>query len=130
MNLILRTPQKTPRGENLPGSWAERVRSASKDGSGDDSSPIVPKLELGEINVEEIEIPKEPKTPTTEDDWGDLMCQFDKSTIREPGRLATVHEKLMSPSRKKNSEIRPENVRAQIEMKQKEAAQRREDIQV
>ena len=58
------------------------------------------------------------------------MNQFDKSNIREPGRLATVHEKLMSPSRKKNSEVRPENVRAQIEMKQKEAAQRREDIQV
>lgn len=46
---------------------------------------------------------------------------------REPGRLATVHEKLMSPSRKK-PEMNSESVRLQIEIKQKEAAQRREDI--
>ena len=68
----------------------------------------------------------EANTPTNEDtetDWGEIMRSEDKGGMgyREPGRLATVHEKLMSPSRKKcSTEMNSENVRLQIEIKQKE----------
>ena len=68
-------------------------------------------------------------TPTNDEceDWGEEMNRFEEKTkYREPGRIAEVHEKLMSPSRKKNQS---EHVRLQIEMKHAEAAQRREDIQ-
>ena len=47
---------------------------------------------------------------------------------REPGRLASVHEKLMSPSRKK-SEKNSEAHRLEIEIRQSEAARRRQEIQ-
>ena len=47
---------------------------------------------------------------------------------REPGRLASVHEKLMSPSRKK-SEKNSEAHRLEIEIRQNEAARRRLEIQ-
>ena len=81
---------------------------------------------------DDIDVPDEANTPTNEDaetDWGEIMRSEDKGMTgyREPGRLATVHEKLMSPSRKK-PEMNSENVRLQIEIKQKEAAQRREDL--
>ena len=45
----------------------------------------------------------EPKvvTPTNEEcvDWGDMMINDETfiKDFREPGRLASVHEKLMSP---------------------------------
>lgn len=95
------------------------------------------RLKLGDIGNDEddMEINDDPKTPTNEDneiEWGDVMNTEEKGVLnridyREPGRLATVHEKLMSPSRKK-PEMNSENVRLQIEIKQKDAAQRREDI--
>ena len=55
----------------------------------------------------------------------DELCFKD---FREPGRLASVHEKLMSPSRKK-SEKDSESHRLAIEARQNEAAKRREEIQ-
>merc|ERR1711990_948328 len=66
-------------------------------------------------------------------DWADMMTEDDSfisraKDYREPGRLASVHEKLMSPSRKK-SEKNSEAHRLEIEIRQSEAARRRQEIQ-
>ena len=75
------------------------------------------RLELDGICSDDFK--EELLTPTNEDktedgsDWGDIMNVEDKHfhDYREPGRLATVHEKLMSPSRKKKPELSPESYR-------------------
>ena len=109
--------------QSNPNSWAAKVR-------GDVPEPIVPRLKLDEIG-EDIE-DDEVVTPTNDPcvDWGELMNEDELcyKDFREPGRLASVHEKLMSPSRKK-SEKDSESHRLAIEARQQEAAKRREEIQ-
>ncbi len=68
------------------------------------------------------------QSPIEDFDWADDVIQQDDCQYREPGRLATLHETLMSPSRK-NPEKNSESYRELIESRQKEAQQRREEIQ-
>jgi hypothetical protein len=68
------------------------------------------------------------QSPIEDFDWADDIIQQDDCQYREPGRLATLHETLMSPSRK-NPEKNSESYRELIESRQKEAQQRREEIQ-
>jgi len=68
------------------------------------------------------------QSPIEDFDWADDIMQQDDCQYREPGRLATLHETLMSPSRK-NPEKNSESYRELIESRQKEAQQRREEIQ-
>jgi len=151
------SPVKTPRSPREPemvpdvvlpdpNSWAAKVRGvalAATDQDGGDggekpNQPIVPRLKLDEIGEDimedddddDDEEEEEVLTPTNEEsDWGDMMMNEEGfKDFREPGRLASVHEKLMSPSRKKTAQD-SEAHRIAIEARQKEAAKRREEIQ-
>ena len=149
------SPTKTPRSPREaevaplvlpdPNSWAAKVRGGGVVGGAvsgtvtpEPIQPIVPRLKLDEIGEDimeddddDQEEEEEVVTPTNEvtDDWGDMMMNEDTfKDFREPGRLASVHEKLMSPSRKK-TEKDSETHRLAIEARQKEAAKRREEIQ-
>jgi len=126
-----KNPQNTSNGAQ---TWADRLKGKSvsdtsvlpKPSISPECDLPVPKLDLDD--VKDFNENMSMQSPIEDFDWADDIIQQDDCQYREPGRLATLHETLMSPSRK-NPEKNSESYRELIESRQKEAQQRREEIQ-